>query len=254
MIKIDFNCDLGELSDGGALDAAVLPEITSASVACGFHAGGPAEMERTLALAKLCGCAVGAHPGFPDRANFGRTEMDVSPAEVRGYVLYQLGALAAVCRAAGVRMEYVKPHGALYNMAARDCALAGAVCEAVAAFDPSLILLGLSGSLMREAAQSAGLTFASEVFADRAYLPDGSLAPRGKPGAVIEDMDVISRRVVRMAREGVVEAIDGTLVPIRADSVCLHGDNPGAAEFAGRIRAALEREGVTLAPLREVVG
>ncbi len=254
MVKIDFNCDLGEISDNGALDAAVLPEITSASVACGFHAGGPAEMGRTVALAKLCGCAVGAHPGFPDKANFGRTEMDVSPHEVRGYVLYQLGALAAFCRAAEVRMDYVKPHGALYNMAARDMALAEAICEAVAMFDPSLILLGLSGSLMREAAQNAGLIFASEVFADRAYLPDGSLAPRGKPGAVIEDMDVIARRVVRMAREGVVEAIDGTLVPIKADSVCLHGDNPGAAAFAGKIRAALEREGVMLAPLREVMG
>lgn len=253
MMKIDFNCDLGELADGGELDAAVLPEITSANVACGFHAGGPAEMERTVAMAKLCGCAVGAHPGFPDRENFGRTEINASPAEVKGYVVYQLGALAAFCRAADMRMSHVKPHGALYNMAARDCRLAEAICEGIVSVDPSLILLGLSGSLMEEAARDAGLRFASEVFADRGYLPDGSLVPRARPGAVIADMDAIARRVVRMAKEGVVEAVDGTLVPIRADSVCLHGDNPGAAEFAAKIRVALEEAGVTLAPLAEVV-
>ncbi len=253
MIKIDFNCDLGEISDGGALDAAVLPEITSANVACGFHAGGPAEMERTVSMAKLCGCAVGAHPGFPDRENFGRTEMDVTPAQVKGYIIYQLGALGAFCRAAQLRMSHVKAHGALYNMAARDYALAEAICEGVASVDPSLILLGLSGSLMQDAAANTGLAFASEVFADRAYMPDGSLVSRKAPGAVITDMETIARRVVRMAKEGVVEAIDGTVVPIRADSVCLHGDNPGAASFAAKIRAALEGEGVKLAPLWEIL-
>lgn len=253
MMKIDFNCDLGELADGGELDAAVLPEITSANVACGFHAGGPAEMERIVAMAKLCGCAVGAHPGFPDREHFGRTEMTVTPAQAKGYVMYQIGALTAFCRAADVRMSHVKPHGALYNMAARDYALAEAICEGIASVDPTLILLGLSGSLMREAAQRAGIAFASEVFADRAYMPDGSLVPRNRPGAVITDMDAIARRVVRMVREGTAEAIDGTIVPIRADSVCLHGDNPGAAEFAAKIRAALEREGIVLAPLSEIV-
>ena len=253
MVKIDFNCDLGELTDSGALDAAVLPEITSANIACGFHAGGPAEMERTVAMAKLCGCAVGAHPGFPDRENFGRTERMDTPAQVKGYVMYQIGALMAFCRAANTRMSHVKPHGALYNMAAKDYALAEAICEGIASVDPTLILLGLSGSLMRTAAHQAGLVFASEVFADRAYLPDGSLVPRKQPGSVIADADAIAGRVVRMAKEGTVEAIDGTIVPIRADSVCLHGDNPGAAEFAAKIRAALEREGVALAPLAEIV-
>lgn len=253
MIKIDFNCDLGELANGAELDAAVLPEITSANVACGFHAGGPAEMERTVAMAKLCGCAVGAHPGFPDKENFGRTEMAATPAEVKEYILYQLGALSAFCRAANVRMSHVKAHGALYNMAAKDYALAEAICAGVASFDPSLILLGLSGSFMRDAARNAGLAFASEVFADRAYMPDGFLVPRKQPGAVITDMEQIARRVVRMAKEGTVEAIDGTMVPIQADSLCLHGDNPGAAEFASKIRAVLEREGIALAPLSEIV-
>lgn len=253
MIKIDFNCDLGELEDGGALDAAVIPEITSANVACGFHAGGPKQMERTVALAKLCGCAVGAHPGFPDRANFGRTKMDATPAEVRAFVIYQLGALSAFCRAENIRMSHVKAHGALYNMASADRALADAICEGVAAADPSLIVLGLSGSLMLEAAADAGLRAASEVFADRAYTANGQLMPRSMEGAVITDMEEIERRVVRMALEGTVEAADGAVIPVRADSVCLHGDNPGAAGFAGRIRAALEREGVALAPLEEIV-
>ncbi len=252
MLKIDFNCDLGEMDDGGALDAAVLPEITSANIACGFHAGGPCHMARTVALAGRFGCAVGAHPGFWDRENFGRTEIAAEPGEVRALMLYQLGALEAFCRAAGLRMRHVKPHGALYNMAARDRALAQAVCEAVAAFDPSLIFVGLSGSLLADAARDCGLVFASEVFADRAYLPDGSLVPRSRPGAVLDDIKEIARRVVGMAREGVVTAVDGTPVPIRADTVCLHGDNPGAAEFASRIRLALEEAGVALAPLWEV--
>ncbi len=253
MIKIDFNCDLGELGDGGALDEAVLAQITSANIACGFHAGGPVEMERTVAMARLFGCAVGAHPGFPDRENFGRTKMDASPGEVRAFVVYQIGALSAFCRAQGVRMSHVKAHGALYNMAAADYALAQAVCEGVAMVDPSLIVLGLSGSLMLDAAANAGLRAASEVFADRAYMADGSLMPRGMEGAVITDMAKIERRVVRMATEGTVEAADGTVIPIKADSVCLHGDNPGAAEFASKIRAALEREGIMLAPLDEIV-
>lgn len=253
MLKIDFNCDLGELTDDGKLDAAVLPQITSANIACGFHAGGPAQMEYTVAMAKRCGCAVGAHPGFPDREHFGRTEMAGTPAQAKGYVVYQIGALMAFCRAADVRMSHVKPHGALYNMAARDEHLAQAVCEGIACVDPTLILLGLSGSLMRKAAQRTGLVFASEVFADRAYLPDGSLVSRAQAGAVITDMDVIARRVVRMVKEGTVEAIDGTVVPIQADSVCLHGDNPGAAEFAAKIRTALEAQGIALAPLGEIV-
>lgn len=253
MIKIDFNCDLGELADGGALDAAVLPELTSVNIACGFHAGGPTEMARTVALAKRFNCCIGAHPSFPDRENFGRAKMNASPGEVKACILYQLGALLSFCHAENIRMRHVKPHGALYNMAVEDDALALAICEGIRSVDPSLILLGLSGSRMRAAAEKTGLAFASEVFADRAYMPDGTLAQRALPNAVLTDMGEIARRVTRMALEGVVEAIDGTVVSVKADSVCLHGDTPGAAAFASKIRAALERAGVTLAPLFEVV-
>ncbi len=247
--KIDLNCDLGELSDGAALDAAVIPHITSANVACGFHAGGPAEMAHTVAIAKLCGAAVGAHPGFGDRANFGRTEMELPAEELQSMLLYQLGALSAICRCADVRVTYVKPHGALYNMAARDKALAMALCQAVAAFDPGLILLGLSGSKLIEAARECGLRAAGEVFADRGYRGDGSLVPRKEKNAVLTDMDAIILRTVRMAKDGLVQAVDGSWVEVQADSVCLHGDNPGAAAFAAGVRAALEAEGVRVEPL-----
>ncbi len=253
MKKIDFNCDLGELQDGGALDAEVIPEITSANIACGFHAGSPMQMANAVAMAKRCGCAVGAHPGFPDRENFGRAEMALSPEEVKAITCYQVGALLAFCREAGVKLSHVKAHGALYNMAAKDRALADAFCSGVRAVDASLIILGLSGSLMLEAADEQGLPYASEVFADRAYMPDGSLVSRKCPGAVITDPGAIEKRVIRMVKEGLVEAIDGTVTAIRADSLCLHGDNPGAAEFADKIRRALEREGVRLAPLAEVI-
>lgn len=252
MKMIDFNCDLGEIEGGESLAAAILPVITSANVACGYHAGGAKEMLSTVRLAKAAGTAVGAHPGFPDRANFGRTKMDLPPEEIRAHVLYQLGALSAFCRAEGVPMVHVKPHGALYNMAARDRALADAICDAVAAFDDKLILVGLSGSLMADAAAAKGLRFASEVFADRAYMPDGSLMPRTQEGAVISDLDKVKAQVLRFATAGEVVAADGSVIPVKADTLCLHGDNPAAIAAAAEIRRALESAGVAITPMEEL--
>ncbi len=225
-------------------DAEVMPGITSANIACGFHAGDPAVMRATMRLAREHGVAVGAHPGLPDLIGFGRREMQVSPDEVEGFVLYQVGALAAVAHAEGVRLQHVKPHGALYNMAARDVSLSDAIARAVHAFDPSLVLFGLAGSPMLEAGKAAGLRVASEVFADRGYERDGSLASRRKPGAVIHDPDRVAARAVQMVREGTVVAMSGEQIQISADTICVHGDTPGAASLARRIRAALEGAGV----------
>ncbi len=254
MHRVDLNCDLGE-SFGAyvmGMDDKVIPHITSANVACGYHASDPAVMEKTVALCKAHHVAVGAHPGFPDLMGFGRREMRISPAEARAYILYQLGALEAFCRAAGVKMHHVKPHGALYNMAARDAALAGAVCQAVRDYDKSLVLLALAGSEMVQAAQESGLPVAQEVFADRGYEEDGSLVARGRPGAMITDEGEAIARVVRMVTEGKVKAVTGRDVPVRADSICIHGDGEHALAFAQRIREALLLSGVHLVPLREL--
>lgn len=251
MPRVDLNCDLGE-SFGAytmGMDDQVIPWITSANVACGFHASDPVVMHTTVALAKQAGVAIGAHPGFADLMGFGRRNMQVSPAEAKAYITYQLGALYAFCKAQGVPLRHVKPHGALYNMAAKDAALAAAICEAVQAFDPSLILLGLSGSQMLLAAKAIGLPYASEVFADRAYEEDGSLVARTKPGAMIHDEDLAISRVVRMVKEGVVQAITGKDIALKADSICVHGDGPKALDFARRIRQTLEDEGVSVQPL-----
>ena len=207
------------------------------------------EMDRTVALACKSGIAVGAHPGFPDLVGFGRRNMNLSPSEVRTSVLYQLGALDAFCRAHGVSMQHVKPHGALYNMAARDPAMADAICEAVADFDSRLILLALSGSCMLDSAKKKGIRAASEVFADRAYEADGTLVARSKPGAMITDEDEAIRRVVRMVKEGKVQSIDGTDIAIRADSVCVHGDGEKALTFVRKIREALCAEKIEIVPL-----
>ncbi len=244
--RIDLNCDLGE-SFGAytiGLDDQVIPFITSANVACGYHAGDPVVMEKTVALCKASQVQVGAHPGFPDLMGFGRRNMAVKPEEAGAYVKYQVGALKAFCDAAGVPLHHVKPHGALYNMAGKDHALALAIARAVQSVDPELTLLALSGSQMVEAAKEIGLPYASEVFADRAYLSDGSLVPRSQPGALIEDEDLAVERVVRMALEGKVTAIDGTDIAIQADSVCVHGDGPKALAFVERIAQTLRREGV----------
>ncbi len=253
MIRVDLNSDLGE-SFGAytiGMDEEILAYVSSANVACGMHAGDPVVMEKTVAMAAQSGVRIGAHPGFPDLMGFGRRNLSVSPAEAKAYVKYQVGALLAFTRGQGVAMQHVKPHGALYNMAAVDQALADAICEGIREVDPSLILLGLANSRMLDAARKAGLRAASEVFADRAYRDDGTLMPRSQPGAVIHDRELAITRTVRMVTEGVVETASGKLIPIQADSICVHGDNPSALTFVREIRSALERQGVEIRPLSD---
>ena len=251
MKRVDLNCDLGESFGAYTLgmDAAVIPHISSANVACGFHASDPLVMAKTVALAKEYGVAVGAHPGYPDLVGFGRRNLNVTPAEAKAMVQYQIGALQAFCTEHGVRLQHVKPHGAMYNMAAKDRKLADAICEAIGEVDSSLILLGLSGSQMLEAAKETGLPWASEVFADRAYEEDGSLTPRALPGAVITDEEEAIARVLQMVQNGTVTSRSGKTIPIQADSICLHGDGVKAVEFAKRIRAELTAAGVEIVPL-----
>ena len=254
MYRVDLNCDLGE-SFGAyvmGMDDKVIPHITSANVACGYHASDPVVMEKTIALCRANSVAVGAHPGFPDLMGFGRRDMRLSPAEAKAYMLYQMGALSAFCRAAGVKLCHVKPHGALYNMAAKDAALAKAICQAIKEFDSSLVLLALAGSEMVRAAQEMGLPSAQEVFADRGYEEDGSLVARSKPGAMITDEEEAIARVVRMVTESKVRAITGKDVPVKADSVCIHGDGEHALQFAQRIREALISANVQLVPLQQL--
>ena len=251
MYFVDLNSDLGE-SFGNytiGMDEEILKFVSSANVACGWHAGDPMVMEKTVALAKEFGTAVGAHPGFPDLMGFGRRNMAVTPEEAKAYVKYQLGALQAFAKAHGVKIQHVKPHGALYNMAAVDEKLAKAMCEAVYEVDKDIIFMGLAGSKMITAAEETGLKAASEVFADRAYNDDGSLVSRKLPGAVIKDKDLAIQRVVRMVKEGKVESINGKDIDIKADSICVHGDNPKALEFVKNIRETLEKEGVTISSL-----
>lgn len=256
MNQIDLNCDLGE-SFGNykiGMDEDVIPFISSANIACGFHASDPMVMSKTVSLAKKFGIGIGAHPGFPDLMGFGRRNMSVKPEEAKAYVQYQIGALYAFCKAAGVPMVHVKPHGALYNMAGKDYALAKAICEGILEVNDRLILLALSGSQMIQAAKDTGLRAASEVFADRAYEDDGSLVARTKPGAMVTDEDEAIRRVVRMAKEGKVTTITGKDISIQADSVCVHGDNGKAMEFVNKIRAALTAEGIRVLPLSQIIG
>lgn len=248
-VKMDLNCDLGE-SFGAyciGMDEDVIPYITSANVACGYHAGDPLVMAKTVELCRKNGVQVGAHPGFPDLMGFGRRNLAVKPEEAKAYVMYQVGALKAFCDASELCLHHVKPHGALYNMAGKDYRLARAIAEAVQLVDESLVLLALSGSQMIQAAKDIGLPFASEVFADRAYMRDGSLVPRTQPGAMIEEEEEAISRVIRMATEGKVTAIDGTDISIQADSVCVHGDSVKALAFVQRIRETLETAGITAA-------
>jgi UPF0271 protein len=247
---VDLNCDMGE-SFGPytlGLDEQVMPLITSANVACGFHAGDPHVLRRTVALAARHGVAIGAHVSFPDLVGFGRREMNCTPAEVENDTLYQIGAIAAFCRAAGVPLRHVKPHGALYNMAQRDTALAGAIVRAVTAFDRSLLLFAQPGSAMEQVAREAGLTVVGEVFADRAYTPEGALASRKLPGSVIHDPEQVAERAVHMVTRGSVVAMDGTAVPLRAETICVHGDTPGAVALIRQMRQQLEAAGVTVRP------
>jgi 5-oxoprolinase (ATP-hydrolysing) subunit A len=240
-MQIDLNGDVGESFGAYEIghDAALIPILTSVNIACGFHAGDPGVMRATVALAREHGTAVGAHPGFPDLVGFGRREMKATPREVEDLVAYQIGALAAIAAAQGVRLAHVKPHGALYNMAARDVDLAEAIARAIAAVDPSLALFGLPGSQSLEAAQRHKVRAVSEAFADRAYRRDGSLLPRNEPGAVIDDEQIVVTRAVAIARERMVIAADGTRVPLDVQTICVHGDTPGAAVLASRIRKAL---------------
>ncbi len=255
MRTVDLNSDLGESFGAYTIgrDAEVIPCITSANVACGWHAGDPLIMRRTVALCKENGVAVGAHPGFPDLMGFGRRNLAASPDEVDGYMLYQLGALDACARAAGVKLQHVKPHGALYNMAGKDEKLAAAIAAAIRDFDAGLILLGLSGSAMLTEGEKAGLRVAREVFADRAYNDDGSLVSRKLPGAVITDVDEALERVLRMIEQGEVQTITGKVIPIAADSVCVHGDNAHALAFVTRIRETLEARGIAVRPMRDAL-
>jgi UPF0271 protein len=245
---IDLNCDLGESFGAWTMgeDAAVLPHVSSANVACGFHAGDPTVMRRTVALAKAQGVAIGAHVSLPDLQGFGRREMKVSPEEAYDFTLYQVGALAAIARAQGAALAHVKPHGALYNMAARDRALADAIARAVRDADPALVLFGLSGSALTDAGAAAGLRVAHEVFADRAYRADGSLAPRGTPGALIDDPARAADRAAAFAAGAPVAAVDGTPLVLRADTVCVHGDRDGAGAFAMALRARLGALGIAV--------
>jgi 5-oxoprolinase (ATP-hydrolysing) subunit A len=240
-MQVDLNSDLGESFGAWPMgqDEALMASISSANVACGFHAGDPSVMRQTVRLAIKHGVAIGAHPGFPDLVGFGRRELQASPTEVEDLVLYQLAALAGVAAAERTGLQHVKPHGALYNQACRDRALADAIARAVASFDRQLILFGLPGSELLRAAERAGLKGAAEVFADRAYEPDGSLASRRKLGSVIHDEEQVVERAVRMVRDRLVTATDGSDVRLDVDTICLHGDTPGAADLAYKVRQRL---------------
>ncbi|MEV7090760.1 5-oxoprolinase subunit PxpA [Streptomyces sp. NPDC093085] len=242
---VDLNSDLGEGFGAWSLgdDDALLSVVTSANVACGFHAGDPTVMRRVCAAAARRGVTVGAQVGYRDLPGFGRRFIDVDPAELVNDVLYQIAALDGFARLAGTRVGYVKPHGALYNAIVHHEAQAAAVVEAVHGHDPALPVLGLPGSAWLRRAAEAGLPCYQEAFADRAYTPEGTLVPRREPGAVLHDPEAILARSLRLVTEGVIEAVDGTDLPVRADSLCVHGDTPGAVEIARRLRAALTRTG-----------
>lgn len=236
-MMIDLNADLGE---GCGNDSALMPLITSANIACGFHAGDALTMRESVQLALAYGVAIGAHPSFPDRENFGRTAMQLPPETVYVQTLYQTGALAAIVHAEGGVMRHVKPHGMLYNQAACDPLLADALARAVKSLDPTLILVGLAGSELIRAGERHGLATREEVFADRGYLADGSLVPRSEPGALIEDDDEAVSRTLEMVQNGRVKSRDGVWTPVNAQTVCLHGDGAHALAFARRLREAFD--------------
>jgi len=246
---IDINCDMGECYGAWKMgeDAAVMPYITSANVACGFHGGDPGTIRATVKLALEHGVAIGAHPSLPDLQGFGRRVMKISPQDMYDLVLYQAGAVEAFARAAGARLHHVKCHGALYNMAANDAGLAEAMARAVKDLGGGLILYALSNSLMMKTAEKLGIRVAGEVFADRGYADDGTLAPRGSPGAMIEDATLAAQRAVSMVEDGYVTALSGVRVPVSPDTLCLHGDQPGAVAFAKAIRKAFSERGIAVA-------
>lgn len=248
MATVDLNSDLGESFGAFKVgnDEEVLRYISSANIACGFHAGDHNVMMRTVELAKKFGVAIGAHPGLNDLAGFGRRIVEITPEEAYNMVVYQIGALSGVAAAKGVKLDHVKPHGALYNMAAKNKALAEAIAHAVKDVDKSLILFGLAGSALCQEGEKLGLKVAHEVFADRTYQPDGTLTPRSKKNAMIHDPEEAVKRVIRMVKEGKVTAVDGREIPIQADTVCIHGDGPKALAFAQALRKRLEEEEVMI--------
>ncbi len=248
---MDLNSDLGESFGAYVMgsDADLMPLITSANIACGFHAGDPQVMDRTVALAKQNGVTVGAHPGFPDLAGFGRRALEATEPEIENLVLYQIGALSGFIRAHGLSLHHVKPHGALYNVASQDIRVARAIARGIARFDPSLILVGLANSALVKAAQEIGLIPASEGFCDRAYNADGTLRSRREPGAVHATPERAAAQAVQLARDHALTAFDGTIVPLEVDTLCIHGDTPHAVEYARAIRRALADAGIEIKAL-----
>lgn len=255
MYSIDLNSDLGESFGAYKIgrDEDVIPLVSSANVACGFHAGDPSVMAKTAALCKENGIAIGAHPGFNDLVGFGRRNMSVSPSDIKSMIIYQVGALDAFCKASGIKMQHVKPHGALYNMAAKDAAVAGAICEGIYEYNPELILMGLANSEMINQAKKLGLPYAAEVFADRTYEDDGTLVARTKPGAMIKDENEAVSRVVGMIKNHRVTSINGNEIEICPDSVCVHGDSDKALVFVKKIRETLNGEGIIIRPVCEII-
>ena len=249
-LSIDLNADLGEYTglDGAARDALIMDVVTSANIACGVHAGDLDVMKRSVDLAARRGVAIGAHPSFPDREGFGRREMNMLPAELEDVIVSQIEALSACCVAAGVRLRYVKPHGALYNLGARDEAVARTIADSVRRADSSLVLLGLYDSFLISEGERVGLTVASEGFPDRGYLDDGKLVPRVRADAVLHDPELVAARAVSMARDEYVNSVDGKRIKVVPDSLCIHGDNPEALELVKAARSALETAGLIVAP------
>ena len=247
-MSVDLNADVGEGMD----DAALLPYVTSANVACGLHAGDPTTMDQTVLLALARGVRVGAHPGYPDRANFGRVFVEMSADDIENLVVFQVAALQGFVRSRGGRVTHVKPHGALYHSAAEFPDVARAIAEGVRRVGTDLVLVGAAGSLLIGAGEDAGLGVAEEAFADRRYRADGTLVPRGQPGALLLDPDEAAEQAVKLARDGVAVAQDHTLVPVRADTICLHGDTPGAVEIAKRIHELFRDAGIRVAPMESV--
>jgi UPF0271 protein len=247
--KIDINCDMGESYGAWKMgaDAEVMPFISSANIACGFHGGDPATIRQTVKLAVDHGVAIGAHPSLPDLQGFGRRVMKISSQDMYDFVVYQAGAVEAFARAAGATLHHVKCHGALYNMAASDEGLSEAMARAVKDLGANLVLYALSNSLMMTTAKKQGIRVAGEVFADRGYADDGTLAPRGKPGAMIEDANLAAERALAMIEKGYVTSLSGKPVPVSPDTLCLHGDQPGAVSFAKAIRKAFSEHGISVA-------
>lgn len=256
MRTIDLNSDLGESFGAWRMgdDEAMIGIVSSANVACGFHAGDPAGILRTLKAAARRGVTIGAHVSYPDLVGFGRRDMDIAPADLVADIVYQIGALAGLAAAAGTAVRYVKPHGALYNRIADDAVQGAAVIEAIKTLDPSLALMGLAGAAILAQARAAGLAVVAEAYADRAYTREGRLVPRREPGAVLHDPAVIAERMVRLVRDGAITAIDGSVVRIEAQSLCVHGDSPGALAIAREVHRRLEAQGITVASFQSASG